>query len=61
MTSSSVRPSEVIGRESDKEKIVNVPMQKDDNNVIYVIPIVGIGDLRKDCAGQVAVQRWSYS
>ncbi|XP_024032005.1 disease resistance protein RGA2-like [Morus notabilis] len=47
MTSSFVRPSEVIGRESDKDKIVKLLMQKDNNNSISVIPIIGVGGLGK--------------
>lgn len=44
---SSVRPSEVVGSESDKEKIVSVLMQKNNNDVISVTPIVGVVGLGK--------------
>ncbi|XP_024024451.1 putative disease resistance protein RGA3 [Morus notabilis] len=47
MESSFVRPSEVIGRESDRDKIVKLLMQKDNNNSISVIPIIGVGGLGK--------------
>ncbi|XP_024027122.1 disease resistance protein RGA2-like [Morus notabilis] len=47
MTSSFVRPSEIIGRDSEKEKIVNMLLQKDHNDLISVIPIVGMGGLGK--------------
>ncbi|XP_024024456.1 putative disease resistance protein RGA3 [Morus notabilis] len=47
MESSFVRPSEVIGRESDKDKIVKLLMQKDNNDSISVIPIIGVGGLGK--------------
>ncbi|XP_024024458.1 disease resistance protein RGA2 [Morus notabilis] len=43
MTSSFIRPSEIIGRESDKDKIINVLLQKVNTDVISVTPIVGIG------------------
>jgi hypothetical protein len=50
MTHSFVPPSEVIGRDDDKENIIHLLMGPDadaDINAINVIPIVGIGGLGK--------------
>ncbi|CAL2272365.1 unnamed protein product [Prunus armeniaca] len=54
MTHSFVPASKVIGRESEKEEIVNLLMQQGDddqsgnsNNKVSVIPIVGFGGLGK--------------
>ncbi|KAK7251520.1 hypothetical protein RIF29_34796 [Crotalaria pallida] len=50
MTHSHVIPSDVIGREDDKENIMQVLMQHHPNDVdkgLSVIPIVGIGGLGK--------------
>ncbi|RDX94293.1 putative disease resistance protein RGA1, partial [Mucuna pruriens] len=50
MTHSRVRDSDVIGREHDKEKIIELLMQQnpnDDDISLSVIPIVGIGGLGK--------------
>lgn len=47
MTYSYVNKLEVVGRDSDKEKIIEMLMQPVDNKDISVIPIVGIGGLGK--------------
>ncbi|KAL2952645.1 hypothetical protein AAZX31_19G123200 [Glycine max] len=50
MTHSRVSDSDVIGREHDKEKIIELLMQQnpnDDDKSLSVIPIVGIGGLGK--------------
>ncbi|KAG4912934.1 hypothetical protein JHK84_053388 [Glycine max] len=50
MTHSRVSDSDVIGREHDKEKIIELLMQQnpnDDEKSLSVIPIVGIGGLGK--------------
>ncbi|XP_008240993.1 PREDICTED: putative disease resistance protein RGA1 [Prunus mume] len=52
MTHSFVRPSEVIGRDSEKKEIVDLLLQQGDNQSgnnknVSVIPIVGIGGLGK--------------
>ncbi|RZB47803.1 putative disease resistance protein RGA1 [Glycine soja] len=50
MTHSRVSDSDVIGREHDKEKIIEILMQQnpnDDDKSLSVIPIVGIGGLGK--------------
>ncbi|KAL5576033.1 hypothetical protein UlMin_017732 [Ulmus minor] len=46
-TYSYVRASEVIGREDEKQKIVELLMQSDDERNVDVIPICGIGGLGK--------------
>uniref|UniRef100_A0A2N9GKH8 NB-ARC domain-containing protein n=1 Tax=Fagus sylvatica TaxID=28930 RepID=A0A2N9GKH8_FAGSY len=47
MTHSFVNPSNVIGRDNDKEKIIDLLMQQDAGRNVSVIPIVGIGGLGK--------------
>ncbi|KAK3405648.1 hypothetical protein EUGRSUZ_K01877 [Eucalyptus grandis] len=47
MTYSYVNKSDVIGRDSDKEKIIEMLMQPIDDKNLSVIPIVGIGGLGK--------------
>ncbi|KAL5576032.1 hypothetical protein UlMin_017731 [Ulmus minor] len=46
-TYSYVRASEVIGREDEKQKIVELLMQSDDERNVDVIPICGIGGMGK--------------
>ncbi|CAL2272371.1 unnamed protein product [Prunus armeniaca] len=57
-----VPASKVIGRESEKEEIINLLMQQGDddqsgnsNNKVSVIPIVGIGGL-----GKTTLAKWVY-
>ncbi|KAF8011479.1 hypothetical protein BT93_J1939 [Corymbia citriodora subsp. variegata] len=47
MTYSFVNKSDVVGRDSDKKKIIEMLMQPIDDKNISVIPIVGIGGLGK--------------
>ena len=47
MTHSYVNPSDVIGRDDDKKKIIHLLMQEDAGRNVSVIPIVGIGGLGK--------------
>ncbi|CAJ2673183.1 unnamed protein product [Trifolium pratense] len=47
MTHSHVNESDVIGREHDKQKIIDLVLQDDGDKCLYVIPIVGIGGLGK--------------
>ncbi|KAH9648426.1 hypothetical protein KPL70_025583 [Citrus sinensis] len=46
---SFVRPSDIIGRDEDREKIIELLMQTSDgeSETVFVIPIVGIGGLGK--------------
>ncbi|KAL5575097.1 hypothetical protein UlMin_016796 [Ulmus minor] len=54
-TYSYVRPSEVIGREEEKQKIVELLMQSDDKRNVDVIPICGIG-----CLGKITLAKMVY-
>ncbi|KAM4091893.1 hypothetical protein ACJW30_09G170900 [Castanea mollissima] len=47
MTHSFVHPSDVIGRNDDREKIIHLLMEQDAGRNVSVIPIVGIGGLGK--------------
>ncbi|PNX96965.1 disease resistance protein rga3-like [Trifolium pratense] len=47
MTHSHVNESNVIGREHDKQQIIDLLLQDDGDKSLSVIPIVGIGGLRK--------------
>ena len=47
MTHSFVHAPEVVGRERDEEKLVNILMESDAKSNISVIPILGIGGLGK--------------
>ena len=47
ITHSFVHPPNVIGRDDDKAKIIDLLMQQDADRNVNVIPIVGIGGLRK--------------
>jgi hypothetical protein len=47
MTHSLVNESEVIGREHDKQKLIDLLMQDGGDKSLSVIPIVGIGGLGK--------------
>jgi signal recognition particle GTPase len=47
MTHSFVNPSDVIGRDDDKKKIIHLLMQEDAGRNVSVIPIIGIGGLGK--------------
>ncbi|XP_050248436.1 putative disease resistance protein RGA4 [Quercus robur] len=47
MSYSFVQPSDVIGRDQDKEKIVEYLMDPSDGQSISVVPVVGIGGLGK--------------
>jgi hypothetical protein len=47
MTHSFVNPSDVIGRDDDKRKIIHLLMQQDSGRNVSVIPIIGIGGLGK--------------
>ena len=55
MTHSYVPPSEVIGRNDDKENIIHLLMDPDANKNVNVIPIVGIGGL-----GKTTIAKWVY-
>nr|AGT75402.1 CC-NBS-LRR disease resistance protein [Cicer arietinum] len=47
LTHSNVIDSDVIGREPDKQKIIDLLLQNDGDKSLSVIPIVGIGGLGK--------------
>nr|XP_023891713.1 disease resistance protein RGA2-like [Quercus suber] len=54
MTHSFVHPSNVMGRDDDKEKIIRIFMKPDDRRNVNVIPIVGIGGLGKTTLAKLA-------
>ncbi|KAF7847495.1 hypothetical protein BT93_L2907 [Corymbia citriodora subsp. variegata] len=54
MTYSFVNKSDVVGRDIDKEKIIEMLMQSVDDKHISVIPIVGIGGLGKTILAKLA-------
>ncbi|KAL9409204.1 hypothetical protein AB3S75_047567 [Citrus x aurantiifolia] len=54
-THSFVRPSDIIGRDKDKEKVIEALMQASsgESETVSVIPIVGIGGLGKTALAQL--------
>ncbi|GAU36422.1 hypothetical protein TSUD_19570 [Trifolium subterraneum] len=47
LTHSHINESDVIGREHDKQKIINLLLQDGDDTYLSVIPIVGMGGMGK--------------
>ena len=56
MTHSFVRDSDVIGRDGDKQKILNLLMHPGDYGNVSVIAIVGIGGM-----GKTTLAQWVYN
>jgi Leucine-rich repeat (LRR) protein len=56
MTHSFVSDSDVIGRDDDKEKIIDLLMHPTDDGTVPVISIVGIGGL-----GKITLAQWVYN
>jgi hypothetical protein len=56
MTHSFFHPSTIIGRDKDKENIINLLMQPDGSKNVNVISIVGLGGL-----GKTALAKWVYN
>jgi uridine kinase len=53
---SFVHPSSVIGRDRDKENIINLLMHSDASKNVHVISIVGLGGL-----GKTTLAKWVYN
>jgi len=52
-TSSFVLESDIIGREDDKKKIINLLRQSHENQIVSLVAIVGIGGLGKTALAQL--------
>lgn len=53
---SFVCPSKVIGRDKDKENIINLLMHPDASKNVHVISVVGLGGL-----GKTTLAKWVYN